>query len=392
MRYACGMRKLSLLTMCALYSTGQAPPAGKLTGDDLRGFREYVTFQLMKLPDAVDQATASYEIAKTYAAGEQWTEAIEWLRKVNALHAGIDPSRDAAFANLRGTKEFAEIMDGVRRDTPPVEHSQVAFTIAEGDLQPESMAFDFASKQFFFGSMSKGKVVKCSREGKCSDFATGLGVVLGLKADGRGLWVLSNSDHESSLVHFDIAAGRLIRKYSESGEHNFNDLAIAKSGEIYLSDTRANAVWRLAKDELRRIDGAFPHANGIALSGDEKLLYVSTFPDGITMVDLKTGELKPIKRPAGLCLAAIDGLYWHYNILIAIQNGFMNPRVVRLGLSRDGRSIENFDVLERRNPLFDGVTTGVIAGGEFFYMANIQDEKKSGFEAIKILNINLGRE
>ena len=95
--------------------------------------------------------------------GSSGGEAVEWLRKVNALHSGIDPSRDVAFAALRGTREFEEIMEGVRRDTPPVSRSQPAFAIAEGDLQPESMAFDFGSKQFFFGSMSKGKVVQCSR-------------------------------------------------------------------------------------------------------------------------------------------------------------------------------------------------------------------------------------
>ena len=205
-------------------------------------------------------------------------------------------------------------------------------------------------------------------------------MVLGLKADRRGLWVLSNADKESSLIHFDLATGGVIRKYSESGAHNFNDLAIAMSGEIYVTDTRANAVWRLAKGAaaLARIPGEFAHANGIALSLDDRLLYVSTFPDGITMVDLKTGISKPIARPVNLCLAAIDGLYSNGNYLIAIQNAFMNPRVVRMGLSRNGRSIENFDVLERRNPFFDGVTTGVITFEGFFYMANIQDEKKSG--------------
>ncbi len=242
-------------------------------------------------------------------------------------------------------------MDGVRRDTPPVSRSAPAFTIAEGDLQPESMAFDFASKQFFFGSMSKGKVVRCSREGKCSDFASGLGVVLGLKADRRGLWVLSNREKESSLIHFDVATGGIHGKvFGKSVKHNFNDLAIALPGDIFLTDTRDGAVWKLAKGatELAKISGEFPHANGIALSLNDRLLYVSTFPDGITMVDLKSGESKAIGRPAGLCLAAIDGLYSQGNYLIAIQNAFMNPRVVRLGLSRDGRSIERFDVLERR--------------------------------------------
>ena len=147
---------------------------------------------------------------------------------------------------------------------------------------------------------------------------------------------------------------------------------------------------------MKKVAGRFEAANGIALSTDERLLYVSTFPDGITVVDLKSGEAKPIVRPAWLCLVAIDGLYFVSSkggdTLIAIQNGFMNPRVVRLTLGRDLRSIFGVQILERRNPLFDGVTTGVVVGREFFYMANIQDEKKSGFGAITVLKIDLGRE
>jgi hypothetical protein len=94
-------------------------------------------------------------------------------------------------------------------------------------------------------------------------------------------------------------------------------------------------------------------------------------------------------RPSALCLATIDGLYFHGGSLIAIQNAFMTPRVVRFHLTRDLGAIERFEVLERRNPLFEGVTTGVIAGDEFYYMANIQDDKTTGFKPIKILKIRL---
>jgi hypothetical protein len=63
--------------------------------------------------------------------------------------------------------------------------------------------------------------------------------------------------------------------------------------------------------------------------------------------------------------------------------------VVQLALARDLGAIKRFDVLERRNPLFDGITTGVFVGRDFFYMANIQDDKKAGFNPITILRIGL---
>jgi hypothetical protein len=170
-----------------------------------------------------------------------------------------------------------------------------------------------------------------------------------------------------------------------------NDLAIAPGGGIYLTDTPAGAVWHLADSSasLEKLPGKIDAANGIALSPDGGLLYVSTYPDGVEIVDLKADTSTPLKRPGDLCLATIDGLYFYRGALIAIQNGFMTPRVVRLVLTRDLRSVERFEVLERRNPLFEGITTGVIAGDEFFYMANIQDDKKTGLDPITILKLHL---
>jgi streptogramin lyase len=317
---------------------------------------------------------------------------MQWLRKVADFRAGLDPSRDSVFTHLRGTREFDAIVSAVREATPPVLRSNPAFVAAEGDLIPESLAYDREGRSFYLGSMRKGKVVRCSPAGNCAQFTGGLGTVLGLKVRRGGLWLLNNGDQESELIHYDLASARVIRKYAVVGSgHNFNDLAIATKGDVYLTDTRAGAVWHLANAavDLTRLPGRFESANGITLSPDESLLYVSTFPDGITMVDLKAHTAAPIARPAGLCLAAIDGLYFHGGALIAIQNGFMTPRIARFRLSRDLRTIESFEILERRNPLFEGVTTGVVTGDQLYYMANIQDDKETGFNPIRVLKLKL---
>lgn len=384
-------RVILTLWLAALPLIAQLPPSGTLSASDWPLFRAAVADLEKRLPNAPDRCAITYEIAKTYASAKQWPETMDWLRRVADLKAGLDPARDSTFADLRNTKEFAEIADAVRQATPPVSHSKPAFQIPEGDLLPESVAWDPAGKHFYFGSMRKGKVIQCAASGDCRQFAGGLGVVVGLKTQGKGLWVLNNNDKESELIHYDLASGELVRRYPVSGApHSFNDLTFAPSGDIYLTDTPAGAVWHLANSaaELSKIPAKFPFANGIAISSDGTLLYVATYPDGILLVDLKTNVIAPIPHPADLCLATIDGLYFHRDSLIAIQNAFMTPRVVRFDLSRGHRSIERFDVLERRNPLFEGVTTGVIAGDDFYYMANIQDEKKAIFNPIRILKIH----
>jgi SMP-30/gluconolaconase/LRE-like protein len=382
---------LALLAGCGVASA-QLPPSGTLSDKDWPLFRAELSRIEKLLSSAPDTAAVMYQMARTWASAKQWPETMQWLRKVADLRVGLDPSRDSVFADLRGTREFDAILSAVREATPKVGHSKRAFVVAEGDLAPENMAYDPAGKNFYLGSMRKGKVVRCSPRGDCAQFAGSLGTVLGLKVHGSGLWLLNNADKESALIHYDLASARVIRKYAiAGGGHLFNDLVIATSGDVYLTDTRAGAVWRLANGsaDLTRFPGRFQAANGITLSPDESLLYVSTYPDGITVVDLKTQTATPIARPAGLCLAAIDGLYFHGSALIAIQNGPMTPRVARFSLGRGLRSIEGFEILERRNPIFESVTTGVVAGDEFFYMANIQDDKESGFNPIQVLKLHL---
>jgi len=381
---------LALLTACA--AIAQLPPSTTLSGPDRQGFDAEVARLETLLESAPDQAAVTYQVARTMAFGQQWPEAIAWLKRAMAFQSGIDPARDSAFLTLRSTSEFQQIVDTARTATPAVSHSTAAFQIAEGDVVPESMAVDPHAQGFYFGSQTKGKIIRCSSHGACSDFATGLGVVLGLKISGPFLWLVSNSTDRSELLKYDTASGRRLASYAVQGRgHTFNDLTIAPSADVFVTDTTAGAIWSLrpGDTQLTRLPVAVPFANGIALSTHGNALYVSTFPDGITLVDLKTRTAAPIARPAGITLVSIDGLYATSRSLIAVQNGFMSPRVVRLRLDHTGRTIERMDVLECRNPLFDGVTTGAIARGHFFYMANIQDEKKAGFNPIVVLKIRL---
>ena len=387
---ACRVTIAIALTACS--AAAQLPASGALSASDEPFFRAEIARIEKLLLDAPDPGSVIYLMARTLAYARQWPETIDWLRKTAALNVGLDPSRDSIFGDIKGTAEFQSIVsDGVAR-TPTVSHSKRAFQVKEGDLTPESMAFDPGGKHSFFGSMKKGKVLQCSGSGACTDFADGLGEVLGIKVARDGLWVLSNAGEESSLIHFDLISRRVIRRYSVTGGgHEFNDLAFGPAGDVYVSDTRGNAVWRLSKGagELTRLAGRFDFANGITVSPDGSLLYVSVFPDGITVVDLKTNSAAAMRHPANVCLATIDGLYFYGKTLLAIQNGFMTPRVARFALTADLRGVQGVEVLERRNPEFEGITTGVIAGRNFFYMANIQDDRKSDFRPISILRLPL---
>src|SRR5437773_1623814 len=65
-------------------------------------------------------------------------EALSLLKECLALREGFDPSGDPAFLGLKGSKEFDELAEKVRRDFPPVAQARFAFVTEEKDLASPS--------------------------------------------------------------------------------------------------------------------------------------------------------------------------------------------------------------------------------------------------------------
>src|SRR5262249_17844303 len=69
-------------------------------------------------------------------------------------------------------------------------------------------------------------------------------------------------------------------------------------------------------------------------------------------------------------LAGIDGMYWYKDVLLAVQYGTGSRRVARFHLSSNGLRVTSTDILEYRTPLVSFPTTGAVAGGNFYFIAN----------------------
>jgi sugar lactone lactonase YvrE len=227
-------------------------------------------------------------------------------------------------------------------------------------------------------------------DGTVSDFAPsgkdGLQDVLGMKVDPerRILWACTAASGRagpaagsSALFRFDLASDKPPKAYwleADGNKHLLNDLAFTASGDVYVTDSDANMLWRLPKDaerlEIFIGPGTFLYPNGIALSADEKRLYAADFKNGLSVIDAATKAARPLPYPDKVSTAGIDGLYVDGTSLIAVQNGAGRERIVRYRLNATGDSIEGSDVLESRNPFFRTPTTGVVAAGHLVYLAN----------------------
>ncbi len=183
----------------------------------------------------------------------------------------------------------------------------------------------------------------------------------------------------SGLFAFDLKSGKLVTKAMiavDGKRHLLNALVIDHQGNVYVSDTGASGIYLLrhGKTELEPfIDpSVFRATQGLALSQDEKTLYVADYGEGLWAIDLASKTRHKLEPPAGVWLFGLDGLSRGGNSLISVQIGPKPERVLRIQLDKAGASITKVEILEMAHPDYQGPIQGVVAGNEFFYVANSQ--------------------
>jgi sugar lactone lactonase YvrE len=303
---------------------------------------------------------------------------VKWLTRLDELgwEYGVGPD---AFRHTN-TREFRAIAAKLNAREPRVARAQTAFELAhQRDLIPEGIAYDPVDDVFYVSGIYRRKVLRVDRSGKAADFIAegqdGMLGGLGLKVDAqrRLLWVISSTtpemrgwkegDDRSMLAVYDLRDGHLVRKIETAGGM-LNDLTLLEDGSVFATDMGRHNVMRLAPEattlEIWAKDFSYP--NGIAVSEDERFLYVADFR-GITRFDLRDQSRTRVESKS--MLGGIDGLSVHRGELIGIQNTTGRARVIRIDPA--GGDVE---ILESGNPLFEIPTTGTVAGDHYYFIAN----------------------
>jgi sugar lactone lactonase YvrE len=339
---------------------------------------------------------AHYNVACGYALTGRAAEAVAMLDRITAMGAFVDAGPDADFATIKDSAGFKAALARAAALKEPLVSGVEAFRLREKDLITEGLAHDPKSGDFFLSSVHKRKIVRVARDGTARDFVKegqdGLWSVLALRTDAprrllyattvalpQGQGFAKEADGKSALLGFDVDTGRLVRSVSapaDGKKHNLNDVAIARDGTVFISDSVSSHLYRLGKDEqalgVLVEAGLFASPQGLALSPDEKTLFVADYALGLFAVDLSTKTTRLVDGPPDATLAGIDGLVADGRSLIAIQNGIQPHRVARFTLDDAGTRVTKVTTLDRAHPAYDEPTLGVLVGDDFFYVANSQ--------------------
>ena len=340
-----------------------------------------------------------YGLACAYALTGDTIAALATLQHFAALGHTADIGADADFASLRSLPAFDSLRQAMRRNAAPLVHSTPAFTLAERDLLTEGIAYDPKTRSFFVGSVHRGKILRMDSRGRPTEFVPsglkGFWAPLGMRVDPvrRELWVAaaavpqtvgydSADAGRSGLFRFDLASGALTGRFplpADGQPHTLGDVTIARSGDVYSTDSRGPGVYRVraGSDSIEEFvtSPLLLSAQGLALDAEERTLYVADYSRGILRIDLATRAVRLLDTADDVLALGIDGLYLVEGSLVGIQNGVAPPRVVRLRLDASGNRVERAVVLERARPDYAEPTLGVVVGHDLFYVAASQWER-----------------
>lgn len=202
-------------------------------------------------------------------------------------------------------------------------------TFADGRIFPESVT-STSDGAVYFGSLGHDSVYRSAPGSSTAQVwiqpkTAGLQTVLGVLADesAGALWVCASASGgrggaplvgETALKAFNLSNAALKANYAFPGNGLCNDIAIARDGTVYATDTTGARVLRLKKGatalDVWAADPLLGTADGIALLADGSvyvnsvgsgtLMRIPVKPDGSAGTVTKLETSRPLQTPDGM--------------------------------------------------------------------------------------------
>ena len=304
----------------------------------------------------------------------------------------LSQNRYYFFALLRiqffGYILFCTLNTGCHSPGPLAIASPAIITVKDRELIPEGIAVHPITGMIYLSSIHKQKIVSLDNNGNFRDlistsqdgFMKGLGIKI--SADGKTLWAccasLDTLKSVSGLFQIDLVSGRVLQKVfnEEDAPSLYNDLAIHSSGDIYVTDSYQNTVFRY-NTATKRIERwlqseRLTYANGIVFSQDEKVLFVASGNKGVQRIDMATKQITSLTQGKRTDYA-IDGLVYKERSLIGVigwpHDQPETHRIIRYYLS-DDYYMKTVDTLAINKSYLNIPTTAALYKNQLYVLGN----------------------
>jgi sugar lactone lactonase YvrE len=316
------------------------------------------------------------------------------LTQYAELGLGRDLHADPRIARVLGAR-FDAIAARHDENRAPMIRSRVIPLLADSTFWPEGIDGDPRNGRLYVASVRHRIVAEVSPDGSSralwSSDRDDLAPALGVRVDTlrNSLWVTTSGlrnvpgfrdadTAKASLLRFDLGSGSIVQRIDlapVSGGHVLGDLAIGPDGSVWVTDSQQPVMYRLRPNAaaLEEIHSPLFHSlQGVAPAPDGKVLYIADYSLGILRMDLKTGVVTALRNPPGMTTIGCDGILWHRGALVAVQNGVVPARVIRIVPDVKRDRVLRIDVLDRNVAVADEPTIGTMLGDDYIYVANSQ--------------------
>jgi hypothetical protein len=353
-----------------------------LAANDSKGYYQYMAkaFELYPQHFAI-----AYHFGAASVLNDKPQQALDLLAKAIWMNAELDLTGNNALGRLKSTPGWSDLLSLQQKLQVVVISSDTALVLSDRTLHLESVA---VHKNTFYGAsirhralveIKKGIPVKMiSRQNAPAFF----GIAIDRQRD--MLWAsaspieqMANFDStlQSNVHGYSLSTKELKKTYTISKPSLLGDVVVSTNGEVFVSDSKNNAILTLSTgDTLQTFYSSqeFQNLQGIALSENNRFLFIADYVKGIYRLDLKSLNLKLIANSTEASLVGIDGLEYYNGSLIAIQNGVIPFRVMRYFLNETMDTITSYEVIDWNHPAHHEPTNGMIDGDTLYYVANSQ--------------------
>ncbi len=250
---------------------------------------------------------------------------------------------------------------------------------------PEGIEYDQANHRFLTGSLAEGTIFRVGEDGAVTPFATDPALVssVGIEVDEpRDRLLVCNSDRSAlqsgkpgqaklgvyslttgeRLAMVDLAAA--IGEPKDSPAYFANDLTVDNDGNVYVTDTRMNVIYRVTPDYHASVLYRFTSLpEGVALNG---IVYDS---NGYLLVVAAANIYKvPVENPSAMTQVTVDepvpgqdGAVWSADGPLAVVSNLADaPMVVKLASDDDWATAHRVGIAK----LAGQATTAAAVGGD----------------------------